>query len=138
MINGKSKSMKIGKNTTLDKLGRITLLKEIRDLFMMDEGDTLSYYTDDGRIYVQKDTKSYGEYDFENEMIEERVKTYEKTMRMLNGSEFDDWEFENGNSNNDIELINPHEEIEKEELRRQFMDDIALREKNKKEQKNRY
>ena len=135
MMSSKSNSIRIGKNTTLDKLGRITLLKEIRDLFMMGEGDTLSYYIDSGRIFIQKDTKVYGGYDFENELIKERVRTYEKTMKMLNGSDFDDWDLD-CDLRDGTEHIGSSEETEKEELHRQFMDDIASREKNKREQKN--
>jgi hypothetical protein len=129
--------MKIGKSTTLDKLGRITLLKEIRDLFMMCEGDTLSYYTEDGRIYIKKNTELYGGYDFENELIIERVKAYEKTARMMDGSDFDDWEFENiEDIEDDIVEEGPEEEIHKMELKRVFMDDIAEREQKKKKTKN--
>jgi len=87
--------MQIGKTTTLDGLGRITLNKEIWDLFMMDVGDKLIYYNDGGRIYIKKETALYGRFDFENDMIEERVKTYVKTMKMLDGSEFDDYRTEN-------------------------------------------
>jgi len=128
--------MQIGKSTTLDKLGRITLLKEIRDLFMMEEGDTLTYYTEDGRIYIKKNTERYCGYDFENELIAERVRTYEKTARMMNGSEFDDWEFEWGNryKSKDIE-IEPEDEGRMMELKRTFMDDIAEREQRRKKLK---
>jgi len=128
--------MQIGKSTTLDKLGRITLLKEIRDLFMMDEGDTLSYYTEEGRIYIKKNTELYGGYDFENELIAERVKAYEKTTRMMNGSEFDNWKFEGGNKPEDEYFEeDPEEEIHMMELKRAFMDDIAEREQKRKKQK---
>jgi len=135
MTNGKE-PLRIGKNTTLDKLGRITLLKEIRDLFMMVEGDTLSYYAEDGRIFIKKDTRLYGSYDFENEMIEERVKTYEKTIRMLNGSDFDDWESDDDSHTDDVDMADElRDGVEKDEWHRQFMDEIAAREKNRKGQK---
>ena len=129
--------MQIGKSTTLDKLGRITLLKEIRDLFMMEEGDTLTYYTEDGRIYIKKNTEYYGGYDFENELIADRVRTYEKTARMMNGSEFDDWEFERGNKHEDEYFEeDPEEEVRMMELNKAFMDDIAEREQRRKKQRN--
>lgn len=130
--------MQIGKTTTLDKLGRITLLKEIRDLFMMEEGDTLSYYTEDGRIFIKKNTELYDNYDFENELISERVKAYEKTVRMMNRSEFDDWEFERGNEpEGEYMEEDPEEEIYRMELKKAFMDDIANREQKRKKIKER-
>lgn len=137
MSNKKQDLIRIGKNTTLDKLGRITLLKEIRDIFMMEEGDTLSYYIDNGRIFIKKDTQLYGGYDFENEMIEERVKTYENTMKMLKGSDFDNWEFERDNES-EYEYVeeDPEEEMHRMELKKTFMDDIAQREQKRKKQRS--
>lgn len=113
----------------MDKLGRITLLKEIRDLFMMEEGDTLTYYSENGRIYIKKDTTLYRDkYDFEAQMIEERVRTYEATMRMLNGSEFeDDCEIEVNEMS-----VDPEEEAERMEVYEKFKKDIAARERKKK------
>ena len=64
------------------------------------------------------------------------MRTYEKTARMMNGSEFDDWEFEWGNryKSKDIE-IEPEDEERMMELKRTFMDDIAEREQRRKKLK---
>lgn len=104
---------------------------------MMEEGDTLSYYTtDNGMIFIKKDTTLYEGFDFEEELIRERVQTYVKSVKMMDRSEFDEWEFEYPEEQFAHLDEKPLSEYEMQELRRQFMDDIAHREQNRKAQRS--
>lgn len=73
----------IGK-TRFDKIRRITPLKEISDLLLVEEGDNIFFYSDDGKIIITKETELYKGYPFEKELIEDRVQNYEEYHKMMN------------------------------------------------------
>ena len=73
-----------GWRTRFDKNRRISLMKEISTLMLMEEGDYIRFCPDqDGRIYLEKETELYGGNDFENELIRERVKKFLEVKEMM-------------------------------------------------------
>ena len=64
--------MYLGK-TKIDKTRRISLIKEVADLFEIVEGDNVQFYAEDGKIIIKKQTIKYDGFDFEKEEIEKRI-----------------------------------------------------------------
>lgn len=112
--------------TRCDKNKRITLLKEIADLMMIQEGDYIKFIIKDGIVSIEKETKLYNGFDIENMEITNRLRKYEEVMEMLNHpmKPFDD-----------EDILTPEEEFEMkqdlEEAYRQYNEDLLKRMKRK-------
>ena len=61
----------------MDKTKRISLIKEVADLFDMEEGDHIYFYAVNGKIFINKATKKFGGFDLEGEEIEARIREKE-------------------------------------------------------------
>jgi len=66
----------VGK-TKMNKTRQISLIKDIADIFEIEEGEYINFYAEDGNIIIRKTTVKYDGFDFEREMIEERVRDLE-------------------------------------------------------------
>jgi len=64
----------------MDKTKRISLIKEVADLFDMEEGDSVYFYAVDGKISINKATKKFGGFDSEGEEIEARIREKEEEL----------------------------------------------------------
>ncbi|MDR3283169.1 MAG: hypothetical protein LBS92_06145 [Candidatus Methanoplasma sp.] len=53
----------------------------------------------------------------------------------MSGSEFDDWDFNDGDVDEDEMIIDPEEEAHIMDLKKQFMNDLAEREQKRKRQR---
>jgi hypothetical protein len=99
--------------TRFDKNRRISLMKEIADLLMMEEGDYIQFYIDNGRIYLKKETKPYDGFDIENEIIEDRIKKFAEVEEMIKNpiSSYKPI-FEKNNQNDDTLYTNEENDAE--------------------------
>lgn len=82
---GKNKHY-LGKSK-FDKFNRISLIKEVADLFDMMDGEYVQFFISDGQIIIEKQTKPFDGYDFEKHEIIERI--WEKE-RLLSGKPLPD------------------------------------------------
>ena len=109
----------VGKSK-FDKNGRVSLIKEIADLFDLMEGDYISYYVENGDVVVRKVTKIYpGGFDLEGDLIRDRLETYEHTHEDYEPDELFD------------------EDLARKMAEEQFAKDMAAREALKKNLENR-
>jgi len=65
----------------IDRTKRISLIKEVADLFDIEEGDYIYFHAIEGRIVINKATKKFNGFDFEGEEIENRIKEKEEEIR---------------------------------------------------------
>ena len=64
----------------MDKTKRISLIKEVADLFDMEDGDHIYFHAINGKIIITKATKKFNGFDIEGEIIEQRIR--EKEMEV--------------------------------------------------------
>ena len=83
---GKNKHY-LGKSK-LDKTHRISLIKEVADLFEILDGEYVRFFISDGNIIVEKETKPFDGFDFEQDEIMNRI--WEKE-RILSGKPLPDY-----------------------------------------------
>lgn len=70
----------IGKSK-YDGNGRITLIREVAELMNLSKGeDYVSFYLHNGCLIVKKDTKKYGNFDFEADEISNKLRDYEESL----------------------------------------------------------
>jgi len=79
----------VGK-TKMNKTRQISLIKDIADIFEIEEGEYINFYAEDGNIIIRKTTVKYDGFDFEREMIEERVRNLEMDILESVRADFDE------------------------------------------------
>lgn len=95
----------------IDKTKRISLIKEVADLFDVKDGDFIYFYANDGKIIINKATKKFNGFDFEGEEIEARIREKEDEIA---SAEYDRF------MNRDVEREYEEERSEAEELYRMY------------------
>ena len=101
----------------LDKTNRISLIKEIADLFEAVEGDYIDFFISNGKVIITRETKDYDGFNFEAMEIERRIREREKTITIPMSKE-------------DEEFFKQMEEEENERYRsaaEEFEQDMAKR-----------
>lgn len=64
-----------------DGNGRITIIREIAEQMNLERGeDYVAFYLHDGYLVVKKDTKKYGDFDFEGDEIAEKLRDFEEGL----------------------------------------------------------
>jgi len=79
----------VGK-TKMNKTRQISLIKDIADIFEIEEGEYINFYAEDGNIIIRKTTVKYDGFDFEREMIEEKVRNLEMDILESVRADFDE------------------------------------------------
>lgn len=66
--------------TKMNKTRQISLIKEVADLFEIEEGEYVKFYAQGGEIIIRKDVRKYDGFDFETELIKDRVVKKERDL----------------------------------------------------------
>ena len=65
----------------MDRTKRVSLIKEVADLFEIEEGDYIYFHAIEGKIIINKATKKFNGFDIEGEEIERRIREKEEEIR---------------------------------------------------------